>query len=198
MPYIAMEYLAGQSLEAMLTSGAGLSHERVLSIAIGVARALETAHAAGIIHRDIRPNNIFITTAGQAKVIDFERAYVEDSERTSTGTVLGSPIYRSLKQVMGKKLDGRRDLFSLGVVLYQMLIGEKLASGTTYHAIARRILRKDPTLLSHLDASIAPAHYAVIVRLLTKNPARRYRSATDLIQDLETLLRGTDVPGSTS
>ena len=139
-----MEYLEGKALNDMMADFGPLGRPEALHIAIGIARALEAAHTAGIVHRDIKPANVFITKDNHVKVMDFGIARTEDSELTRTGMVLGSPSYMSPEQDMGKKLDGRSDLFSLGIIIYQMLSGEKPFEGNNYHVISHRKLREKP------------------------------------------------------
>jgi len=184
MFYIAMEFIEGTTLQQILVEKRILPPEQVIQISREVCKALDYAHANGIIHRDIKPANIMITPNGTVKIMDFGIAKAGGG-MTSTGQVLGTPNYMSPEQVKGKLLDGRSDLFSFGVVLYEMITGEKPFVGQNVTTIIYKIVHENPIAPRDLDVTIHPGLSLVVTRTLAKLPEDRYQSGVELSKDLE-------------
>ncbi|MDX1434936.1 MAG: serine/threonine-protein kinase, partial [Gammaproteobacteria bacterium] len=185
LAYIAMDYVEGESLEDATDADDLLPVWDVLEIGIQVADALDYAHDKQVVHRDVKPSNIiYDTETGTVKVTDFGIACLTDSSRTRTGTVLGTPSYMSPEQAAGKKLDGRSDLFSLGVTLYQLLTGRLPFVGDSLANLIYRITtQKHPalkTIRPDLNASIS----RVMNKVLQKNPDDRYATGAELAEAL--------------
>jgi len=189
-PFIAMEYVEGRALEDVLEEKGGPLPDQAASIVAQVARGLAFAHENGVIHRDIKPGNIIITDDGTAKVMDFGIARTKGSDLTRTGTVLGSPNYMSPEQITGQDVDYRSDIFSIGVVLYQLLTGEKPFLGENQTSISYRVVRIDPVKPSKINPVIDPLYDHVTAKALAKRPDDRYQSALDLADDLEGIAEG--------
>lgn len=183
--YITMEFLQGKSLEKALRDEEALPVEKVISIYEQVTSALDYAHQHRIVHRDIKPANLMLLDSGTVKVADFGIAKIMSLGMTADGQVLGTPNYMSPEQITGKQLDGRSDIFSLGVILYEMLTGEKPFSGRNLTTITYKIVRQEPIPPRELDATIHPGLSYVITKALAKNPADRYQSCRALLEDLK-------------
>ena len=199
--FIVMELLEGQSLQERI-GGKPMGVETAVDLAIQIADALDAAHAKGIIHRDIKTANIFTTDRGQAKVLDFGLAKLaagvesESPDETRTaldmtrpGTVLGTVSYMSPEQALGKDLDQRTDVFSMGVVLYEALTGRRAFEGTTSAAVFDAILNRAPTAPVELNRKVSPELQRIVNKALEKDPGLRYQSAAGLRADLKTLKR---------
>ena len=196
-PYMAMELLHGESLADMMDSGRPLPMRDVVIMGIQLARALDYAHAHGIVHRDIKPGNIVrLKGTNTIKVTDFGIAHMESTgtgeQRTRVGDVLGTPQYMSPEQTQGEKLDGRSDLFSAGIVLYQMLTGQRPFQGDSLVALAMKIAKDDPPPIEKLRPDTPPALRRIVERCLAKQPERRHQTGRELSSALERVLMEID------
>ena len=187
-PYIVMEYFPGISLSALAERGP-LPLEEVELIARQLAIALAYAHQRGVVHRDIKPANV-LYQSGCIKLLDFGIAKLETSELTATGEVMGTPSYMSPEIFSGGVADGRSDLFSLGVVIYQLLTGRKPFEGGSVSRTIYRVLHEEPASPSSLRAGIPPGWDRLLRKLLAKAPEERYPTAGELLLDLDRLSQG--------
>ena len=190
--YIAMEYLEGESLDTLLDNHIRLSLERIAHIALQIANGLAYAHQHGVIHRDVKPANIILMRRGRVvKITDFGIAQIPASTQTGDGALLGSPRYMSPEQVQGTVVDGRSDVFSLGVVLYEMLTGHAPFTGDNLSTILYNIMNYEPAPPSRVNQDVPPAFDHIVMRALSKRPAERYQTARDMATDLRALRRVT-------
>jgi eukaryotic-like serine/threonine-protein kinase len=207
--FIAMELLTGMTL-AYRIAGRPLPAEEIVALGAELADALDAAHSEGIIHRDIKPGNIFVTKRGQAKLLDFglakaislrprigeekresslPTAATIDMPLTSPGSSMGTVAYMSPEQARGEELDARSDIFSLGAVLYEMATGKQPFEGTTSAVIFDGILRQAPTPPVHVNPALPEPLEKIIIKALEKDRGKRYQSARELVEDLKRLLR---------
>ena len=182
--YIAMEFIQGTTLHELIAEKHILTTEEVIQYSRQICRGLDYAHSHGIVHRDVKPANIMITGNGTVKIMDFGIAKAGGS-MTSTGQVLGTPNYMAPEQVKGRPLDGRSDLFSFGVILYEMLTGEKPFVGQNVTTIIYKIVNENPIAPRDLDVTVHPGLSAIVVKALAKLPEDRYQSGAELVRDLE-------------
>ena len=186
-PFLAMEWIRGSSLRALLRSGGSLAPERAVSMAAQVARALDYAHRRNVVHRDVKPANLLIAEGDRVKVVDFGIAKLVSKSLTQPGEVLGSPYYMPPEQVRGEEVDGRSDLFSLGAVLYECLTGRIAFGGASVAGVCHKILTVDPRPIEIYNPDVPPSLQAVVRRALEKLPQERYRSGGELSAALETV-----------
>jgi hypothetical protein len=185
-PYIVMEFLRGTSLSARLKAAPPLSIVEKLDIVAQLCNGLGYAHEQGIVHRDVKPANIFLLGDGSVKLLDFGIAKLTTSNLTRQGDVLGSPSYMSPEQIMGlESIDGRSDVFSAGVVLFELLAGRRPFDGDTTPTIVMKILNADPPSLDALDATIPAPLASAVARALHKDPAQRFKTATAFARELQ-------------
>src|SRR6267378_1738081 len=204
--YIATELIDGKTLREHLSQKESLRLSAILKIGVQVSEALSAAHQAGIIHRDIKPENIMIRSDGYAKVLDFGLAKLTEKKKaddvsledatkafvnTTPGMVMGTVSYMSPEQARGKETDARTDLWSLGVVLYEMLSGKVPFTGETINHTIVSILEKEPLLLENVPAELR----RIVRKSMTKDVDMRYQSARDLLIDLKNLRRDLDIQG---
>ena len=189
--YMVMEYVEGQNLGKILNEAGRLSEHRALLIARDMARALDHAHVAGIVHRDVKPDNVLVTGSGQAKLTDFGLAKLlgENLRLTQTGTALGTPHYISPEQVAGGRyLDHRADQYSLGAMLFHMLTGQVPFDGPTNNDIMLRHLEEPVRDPRELVPQISPGAVQIVFKLMAKKSAERYDSTGQVAEDLERVL----------
>jgi len=189
MSYIAMEYLEGTTLEDYIVRRAPLMLKEISRVTTAVASALDYAHKRGIVHRDIKPANIMLTRDNNVKVMDFGIAYVQASTLTMDGAVLGTPSYMSPEQVRGEVVDGRSDIFSLGVVVYEMATRLRPFLADTLPAISQKILSFNPKRVSDINPAIPAAFDEVLAKALAKDRAERYQTAMEFASALTALHR---------
>jgi eukaryotic-like serine/threonine-protein kinase len=184
--YIVMEYVEGRTLRDVIRQEGPILPERASEIGQAVARALSSAHEAGLVHRDIKPGNIMLTREGEVKVMDFGIARTSTGDTlTQTAAVLGTASYLSPEQAQGTTVDARSDIYSLGCVLFEMLTGRAPFTGDSPVAIAYKHVREDPVHPSNLNPDVPPSLDAVVMKAMAKNPDNRYQTADELRQDLE-------------
>jgi TonB family protein len=184
-PFIAMEYLEGESLEELITRRAKLSLAQRLSYIVQTCRALDYAHRRGIVHRDIKPGNIMVTIEGAVKVVDFGIARLVDASKTQTGTLLGTLGYMSPQQLRGKHADERSDIWSAGVVLYELLAYRRPFSGENHAALLLSIVQDEPKPIGELVPGCSAELAAVVHKALRKDESERYQSMEAFLLDLE-------------
>jgi serine/threonine-protein kinase len=194
--YIALEFVRGIDLRRLIEQRGALDESVALRIARLVAAALVRAGEAGIVHRDIKPENVLLTRKGEVKVADFglaRSAQTQDVRLTQTGVTMGTPLYMSPEQIQGQPIDVRSDLYSLGIVCYQMLAGEPPYRGQTAMSVAIQHVHGMPDPLAGIRPDVRPEFLAIIGRLMAKSPADRYQSAKEVFRDLEKLSRGDSI-----
>lgn len=198
-PYIAMELLDGLPLDRAIATEGRLPDDLVLAIGRQLASALSYAHLSGVVHRDIKPSNIMLGSDGRSiKILDFGIARVaeanpdrtqQDQLKTQVGQVLGTPRYMSPEQALGQRVDGRSDLFSVGVVLYEMITGRQAFSGTSAATLALQIVQQDPPAIADVQPSCAGGLRFIVEKLMAKRPERRFADGADLGRAIERELK---------
>ena len=192
-PFIVMDLMSGQELSRRLEAGARLPIPEAVKIITDLLAALSYAHEGGVVHRDIKPSNLFLLRDGTLKVVDFGVARIESSELTETGAILGTPAYMSPEQFLGLPVDGRSDLFSVGVILYHLLTGDRPFSGSPT-TIMQKVLRQEPIEPTALNPTLAPDWDTVIKRALAKKPEQRFQSARQFADAIRFVVEGKALP----
>ena len=190
-PYIVMEYVPGHSLEKELAERTGkMALDQTLQLVEEIAEALDYAHAQGIVHRDIKPANILLSDDGHVKIADFGIAKFSLANITSAGHAMGTPAYMSPEQLSGEVVDGRSDLFSVGVILYTLLTGYKPFQGNSAMTVSYKVVNRDPVPVSALDADVPPTLDYVVSRAMAKDRKQRYQTGMELALDVQDLRQG--------
>ncbi len=179
--YIAMEFVEGRELKACFEANERFRINDIVRIMTQILGALDYSHRQGVIHRDIKPANIFLLSDGSVKVADFGIAHIEASNLTQVGTVLGTPSYMSPEQILGLPVDGRSDLFSAGVILYQFLTGERPFTGSSTTTM-QKVLKEEPLPPSSLNIQVLPVMDAVVRKALAKQADQRYPTANEFAE----------------
>ncbi len=183
--YITMEMVEGRSLQTLLDARQLFPLPRVMKLMEQVCSALDFAHQHNVVHRDIKPANLVLTADDTVKITDFGTAKILQFGTAQTAHVMGTPSYMSPEQVKGKPVDGRSDIFSLGVILYELMTGEKPFPGQNITTVIYKIINEDPIPPRSLDSSIHPGLSTVITRALAKDPAARYQNCHELLEALK-------------
>jgi serine/threonine-protein kinase len=189
-PYMALEYLRGRTLEALLTEGGRLEWQAALRLIARLAEALHHAHQQGIVHRDMKPANVMILASGDPKIMDFGVAKLEASQLTTSGQVFGSPSYMAPEQAVEARSDARSDVFSLGCILYELLTGRRAFPGRNVSEIVMRLANEEPDVPTRALPGLPPALDGLVGFALAKDPARRCPSAKALAENVEDVLAG--------
>ena len=187
--YIAMEYIEGRDLKEIIATGHRFRPSEAARIVADVAVALDYAHRMGVIHRDIKPGNLILTSDGSARIADFGIARLESSNLTVDGQFIGTPNFMSPEQINGLPLDGRSDLFSLGVVFFTLLTGRRPFTADTMHQVTRLIVDEPAPIPSVVDPSVPAAFNPIVMKCLDKDPDKRFQTGTELAQVLGALAR---------
>ncbi|MBI4612961.1 MAG: serine/threonine protein kinase [Planctomycetes bacterium] len=183
--YYVMDYVDGPDLREVVQKMGGLPYEQAIQIAAAIARGLEAAHAAGVVHRDLTPANVLVDPTGRVVLTDFGLAYIPgETKLTRTGDMFGTPRYMAPEVIAGHPADRRSDLYGLGAILYEMLAGKPPFIDDSVWALFRRIVNEDPPLAEDFPKSVPTPVRAVVHRLLEKDPAGRFRNATELLSEL--------------
>jgi serine/threonine-protein kinase len=187
LPFLALEFIEGETVESMLGRGVKFRPEKVIGLISQIAAALDYAHSKGVIHRDIKPANLLVYEEDRVKVTDFGIAKLADVEMTKVGQLLGTPSYMSPEQAMGEKLDGRSDIFSLGVCAFEMLCGKQPFPGNNVTAILYRLVHMEPIEPDNLEMNglIPQKWHEVFPKVLSKKRESRYQTAAEFVRDLE-------------
>jgi len=190
LAFIAMELVEGHTLAELIKQQIHLSFEEVSNLAIKMLEALQYAHSKGVVHRDIKPSNIMRTDSGDVKITDFGIARIESSELTQTGTVIGTPGYMSPEQLMGRRVDHRSDIFSCGVLLYELLTGESAFSATNPTTTMYKVVHTELPPASKICPTVPASFDPVLAKALTKNPEDRFASAQEFAQAIKAIIQG--------
>ncbi|HMF92201.1 MAG TPA: serine/threonine-protein kinase [Candidatus Angelobacter sp.] len=184
MPYIVLEYVAGKSLEEV----GRLDSRIAVTLVREIAEALDCAHREGVVHRDLKPSNILLTEDGHAKIADFGIASLNVSELTGIGEVLGTPAFMSPEQLSGGPVDGRSDLFSLGVILYTLLTGHRPFQGNSIATVSFKVGHHEPVPATAFNLDLPPGLNEIVGRAMAKDPAERYQCGLEMARDLQNIL----------
>jgi serine/threonine protein kinase len=192
-PYIVMEFVGGQSLDKLLSrDDHKLPLEAALQLALELAEALDCAHGQGVVHRDLKPANILLTEDGHPKIADFGVAKLNLANQTLAGRALGTPAYMSPEQLNGEEVDGRSDLFSLGVVLYTVMTGYRPFQGNSAVTVSFKVVNHEPMPATLLDTELPPGLDYIIARAIAKDPAERYQRGMEMVLDIQELREGRE------
>lgn len=194
-PYFVMEFVEGRDLKSVIKEKQVFSQDEAIKIISSVLDGLAYVHEFGIVHRDIKPANIFITNKGIIKIADFGIARMDNSELTQVGSVLGTPSYMSPEQCIGAGVDARSDLFSTGVMLYELLTGKKPFRADQSTAIINNVINQKPANPSSVNKNLPSSFDQVIKKALAKNANQRYQTASEFKSDLEKCRKGKHVYG---
>ena len=195
--YIAMEFVQGRELKACFEANERFRIADIVRIMTQILGALDYSHRQGVIHRDIKPANIFLLPDGNVKVGDFGIAHIDTSNLTQVGTVLGTPSYMSPEQILGLPVDGRSDLFSAGVILYQFLTGERPFAGSSTTTM-QKVLKEEPLPPSTLNVQVLPVMDAVVRQALAKQADARYQTAQEFADAIRAAAPATTAPAATA
>jgi serine/threonine protein kinase len=182
--YIAMEYVAGRSLKSIIHDEAPVEPSRAIDLTVQILRATGAIHRQGIVHRDLKPHNAIVDDVGLLKVIDFGIAWVGTSNLTDTGSIFGSVHYLSPEQAAGTEISGASDIYSVGVVLYEMLAGRRPFRGETAVTVALKHIMEPPTPPTAFNSAVTPALESAVMRALEKDPKRRFADADTFVEAL--------------
>ncbi|MCJ7579885.1 MAG: protein kinase [Candidatus Aminicenantes bacterium] len=185
LTYIVMQYIKGQSLQQLIAKKKKFSPKEINDIMIPLCEALEYAHQHGIVHRDIKPANILIDLNGKPKVVDFGVARIETSTLTQSGVTVGTPSYMSPEQIMGKRVDNRADIFSLGVILYELAAGQRPFSGGNVSTLMYKIVNEEPPHITEVDKSLPAKYENIVEKALAKDPKDRFKSCLQFMAALK-------------
>src|ERR1022692_84937 len=189
-PFIVMEFVAGQSLDTLLSrSDQKLPIESALQVTLELADALDCAHAQGVVHRDLKPSNILLTEDGHAKIADFGVAKLNLANQTLAGRALGTPAYMSPEQLNGEEVDGRSDLFSLGVILYTMVTGHRPFQGNSAITVSFKVVHRDFIPATILNAELPDGLDHIVARAMAKDPSERYQRGSEMQLALRDLIK---------
>ena len=195
--YIAMEFVEGKSLKELINAVKFMPHDIALAIAYEICQGIEHAHQKGVVHRDIKPANILIDTNGALKITDFGLAQAQDlTSITVTGAIVGTPAYMSPEQAAGKRIDTRSDLFSLGVVIYEMITGTKPFQGESYSSVIHAILTIPAAKPSEINPTVSNEISSILEKMLQKDADKRYQNVNQVSEHIHTYFRqrNTEVP----
>lgn len=185
MTYIVMQLIEGRSLQKVISSGEKISTQELIQLMDQLCKALDYAHDNGIVHRDIKPANILLDKEGKPFIVDFGVARLETSTLTQSGTTLGTPSYMSPEQVMGKKVDRRSDIFSLGGILYELLTGKRAFQAQSITTVIYKIIHEEPIALTEVKKGLPIGFEQIVCKALAKDPKDRYQNCAEFATDLQ-------------
>jgi serine/threonine-protein kinase len=193
-PYIVMEFLSGRDLDAILKTGTTLTLAQKLDVVVQLCDGLGYAHEQGIVHRDVKPGNVRVLEDNTVKILDFGIAKFAQSSITQSGAIMGTPSYMAPEQIMGKPVDGRADLFSVGVLLYELLSGQKPFTGESPTTVVYQIMHVEPAPVNTTVPELPDSLHEIVSRALQKNPDERYSRASEMSSDLQMVKMMLDLP----